>query len=328
MPKKGSVLMVSLWVSLILAVFAVSLGHRASIGLRLARYQRDSLSAYFLAKAALNKALKEILKNHDQNYDTGWLNNEKEFKDILKDEEKKAYAEVSYKTASHQETFFGIRDEESKINITGLGKEELARLFNLKGGLSPEDAGAFAGIFKEWLSPEKEEDPQKSCFKNAPLSVPQELLLVLEYFYRNKGELNYKLKAQQAFTSVEDFITIYPPGQNKINLNTVSLDIDNIDTLQIFLEITAGDDSQAQCARPLAEEIIRQREAQPDKCFSDISSGFRVDDSCSISDTSRFILKSDYFLVQATGYVGTIAKKISAVYRRDGKLISWQQNWT
>ncbi|MBI5144843.1 MAG: hypothetical protein HZA27_01505, partial [Candidatus Omnitrophica bacterium] len=51
MVKKGSVLIISLWILAILVVFAVSLAQRAAASLRLARYQRDGLKAYLLAKA-------------------------------------------------------------------------------------------------------------------------------------------------------------------------------------------------------------------------------------------------------------------------------------
>jgi len=55
--NKGSILMIAMWVMAILVIFTLGLGHRASINLRLAKYQKDRLKAAYLAKAGISKAI-------------------------------------------------------------------------------------------------------------------------------------------------------------------------------------------------------------------------------------------------------------------------------
>ena len=57
MNKKASILMINLWILALLVIFAIGLGHRASINLRLLRYQRDALKASLFANAGINKAV-------------------------------------------------------------------------------------------------------------------------------------------------------------------------------------------------------------------------------------------------------------------------------
>jgi len=60
--KSAQVSVIALWVLIILAIMAVSVGRRVSLGLRLSGYQRDSLKAFYLAKAGLNRSIVELQK--------------------------------------------------------------------------------------------------------------------------------------------------------------------------------------------------------------------------------------------------------------------------
>ena len=51
--------MISLWILAILTILAVGIGHRVSMGLRLARYQKDKLKGLYLAKAGLKVLIVE-----------------------------------------------------------------------------------------------------------------------------------------------------------------------------------------------------------------------------------------------------------------------------
>ncbi len=108
--KKAQVAIISLWVVIILAVMAVGLGHRTSMGLRLSRYQKDKQKALYLAKAALNKAISEIEKD-----------------------------EAAYDSLNDGWAALKVTDEERKININTASKELLAALLEEYNLASVED---------------------------------------------------------------------------------------------------------------------------------------------------------------------------------------------
>ena len=70
MNKKGSILMITLWILALLVIFTLSLGQRSLINLKLMRYQRDSLKAYYLAKSGINKAIDVLGKDENKDYDS------------------------------------------------------------------------------------------------------------------------------------------------------------------------------------------------------------------------------------------------------------------
>ena len=61
--EKGSILIFTLWVLIILAAFSVILSHRASTDVRLAKYEFDSIKATYLARAGVMKMLAELIKD-------------------------------------------------------------------------------------------------------------------------------------------------------------------------------------------------------------------------------------------------------------------------
>ena len=57
MNKRASVLMIVLWILAALVLFALGLGHRASIHLKISSFQKDRIKAGFLARAGIQKAI-------------------------------------------------------------------------------------------------------------------------------------------------------------------------------------------------------------------------------------------------------------------------------
>ena len=115
--EKGSVLIFTLWVLIILAILTITLSYRASSDVRLAKYESSKIRATYLARAGAMKMLAELAK--DQNgYDS--LN---EDWNITKDNPKE------FKLGK-ETVFYGASDEMSRLNLnsTGLAKEHLINL--------------------------------------------------------------------------------------------------------------------------------------------------------------------------------------------------------
>ncbi|MDD4955334.1 MAG: type II secretion system protein GspK [Candidatus Omnitrophica bacterium] len=317
MQKRASILLISSWVLSLLVIFALSLGFRAQIALKLSDYQRDSLSAYFLAKAGINRAIYELsgdLNAYDA-FSESWADNEKIFRKISPGENPKADSSVSY-TGADGEKIYGAMDEQSKIDINNSSQKVLEELFNSKG--LGDDAKGLSALLREWISSAVETEAEKKIFKNAPLSSDEELLLVLEYFYKDK------LRAQEAYKGIENFITVYSDG--KININTVQGDI-----LAIFARACAQSEDETAAAASLVDKVIKLR--QEKRFFKDIR-GISFDASFDTSELSLWnkisaflSVKSNYFKISAHATVKEASKEVNVIFKRDSKEIAyWHQN--
>ena len=326
--KKGTVLMVSCWVLVILVVFALSLGHRSAVILRISNFQKNRLKAYCAAKVGLNRAILEL--NNDatsSNYDTleeKWSDNEKVFKKISVDERNNDFATVSYKNQAG-EIKFGMQDEESKININKVPLGLLSQLFNDK---ELERAAELAVLVVQWREPlppnPSQPSEEEKIIKHESLRVPQELLLILEYFYKNK------LEAENAYNKIKDVSTVY--GSGKININTVSRA--NLTTLANFIA-SADPLGQALANVPaLVEALIQEREARHGfKDVAEIQVPAGVDSAGLLGGMKSYLtVQSTNFAIDIAGNAAATIKEIKAVYERTdiingkGKIIYWHEN--
>ncbi len=234
--KQGSVLIICLWIMLLLSLFAVGLGHRAAINLKLTRYQRDSLKARYLALAGVQKAI-AVLKatpggpakanQLNETWSTGIDADQKNiFKEIkLDDNSGESFSIVSY---TYNNNVYYIQDEERKINIninqnsTPLEKEMLRELFEFAQVSKPDE---LKDLLAKWISPEPTSPlpapEEKAAFKYSELKTREEFFPVLEYFY--KAEVDPKQKAVEAYKKIADMITVF--GDGKININTANEDM-------------------------------------------------------------------------------------------------------
>lgn len=337
MDKKASVLMITLWILAILVIFALGLGQRASIALRLVRYQRDRLKATYLAKAGINKVISilgEDAKDPETaNYDTinacGVNLKGKEPKDIFAQEwkDKNEGFKIGYESASG-DFIYGLRDEESRININGMiGIDKRALLIELLKLKNVENYEALADTILKWTDENRAEE---SIFKNGKLDKPEELFLILEYFYGKAGKDKKESRkiAQEVYNEIKDLITVYP---EKININTASSD-----ALKIIAFVL--DQGSTGCAERVTGEIMRIRDekirsGQPLKNLEDIAldlSDPNYAQCAAFFDNLKntFVFNSNYFRIESRGYVGSISKQVSAVVKRNTttEIISWYEN--
>lgn len=61
--KKGSILIFTLWVLIILAILSIMLSRRATTDMKMARYESRNMKAYYLAKAGVIKMIAELIKD-------------------------------------------------------------------------------------------------------------------------------------------------------------------------------------------------------------------------------------------------------------------------
>jgi hypothetical protein len=336
MRKKGSVLIISLWIATILALFTFGLAHRTSLNLKIVRNQKNRLKAYNLAMAGINKAImlaqEDSRDSETKDYDTilecGVSLKDKEPKEIFSEsspETSEGFAVGFYNDSN--EFVYGMTDEESKINVASACLATLLEKRGVEGGIE------LAQTIHSWVSQDSalanlgsSEIPKKEAF-----NTPEELILVLEYFFSQKNILDAKERAREQYEKFKDFLTIY--GDNKINVNTATpealeilahsfsqgsgLPIDTAGIAKRIVELR--DNPQGKYYKNIAE---LQKDIQQDQNLDDNQKGF-------FNSYMGPLLKctSDYLKIRSFGYVGNIAKQISIVYDRQAKkTVYWHEN--
>ncbi len=321
MNRKGSVLMITLWILAILVIFALGLGQRAIINLRLARFQRDRLKATCLAKAAINRAIVELEKDeeNDRNNPPGYDSLSESWSTGKDAANNNIFENVEIQKDSGENFTVKVTDEESKININTADTDLLTKLFFKE----LEDADDLAEIIVAWI----DSDPEtgKEVFKNQPLKTPEELLLVFEYFYKEvKGIEGYQEEAQRVFSAIKDLISVYGPSPIKMNINTASIDVLRI----LAKSVPGGKDvekivSEIDNHRSLVEPFKTQIE------INDFVKYFTIDDEKNIYNAMKTKLMpgSSNFNIKVKGYSGNISKNITAIYDRTNDIIVyWHEN--
>lgn len=115
--QKGSILIFTLWVLIILTILTIILSYRASSDVKLARRESYNIKTMYLARAGVMKMLAEIARDRNS-YDS------------LNEDWRKDRDDPGILTIGDDEVFYGASDENSRLNLNSstLKKEHLIRL--------------------------------------------------------------------------------------------------------------------------------------------------------------------------------------------------------
>ncbi|MBN2189825.1 MAG: general secretion pathway protein GspK [Candidatus Aureabacteria bacterium] len=222
--KDGSVLILTVWVLCYLSILAVGAGNMAFSRLLFAKYAKNRLVSYYLAKAGIEKAIIMIEADEDKgvvSFNIPILSNEDAFMEYPCDT---GFFSVCYAVSLEDEGseggkrfLYGAEDESSRININKAPSGVLQKLLVNTADARPEEAYEIANSIIDWRDKDSnlsdmgaeeqyysELDIPYHC-KNSDFEVPEELMLV-------KG-MNADI-----FSRISDIITVY--GNGKVNINT------------------------------------------------------------------------------------------------------------
>ena len=220
----------ALWSLSLLAAFTVSLGY--GVRQKAALFDRlDTMSFLYPEARSGIEAARGLMKAQDTTPLTDglmddWAQNKALFREVTLGE--RGYFSVSYPVLKSGESapvvYYGLVDEQSKININTSDAATLTRVLQTAGGLDKDTAEEIAYCIIDWRDTDStlehpnygaEEDyythletPYES--KNAPFETIDELLLV-------KG-INRAL-----FDKIKGFLTPFGPGA--VNINTAPKEI-------------------------------------------------------------------------------------------------------
>jgi type II secretory pathway component PulK len=325
--KTGSILILTLWVLSFLTVFSIGLANNISGQLRLASHLQDRLKMYYLARAGIERGIIELgTDDQTPSYDTlndSRFNNQEAFKELPLGD---GYITLSYRLANEEEevVFYGLMDENSRININEVPAEVLKTLLENVGEVDTDEADDIASAIIDWrdvdivISPGGAEDAYYQGLeepypcKNGKFQVLEELLLV-------KGI------TAEIFLKIKPVITIY--GDGRVNINTA-------DWLTLHALGLSSD---------LAEQIVEFRQAGDEeteseenifKTVADLGNiGFLFTDEA--EEISRLIsldvltVKSDTVRVNSAGILKkgerNLERKIVCVVGEDSQILYWRE---
>lgn len=258
--RNGAILIITLWIMAILTVLSVGIASRMGLELKLTGYYRDNMKALYLAKAAIQMAVAEKVKNDDNPeadfLGEGWANDEELFYNYSLGNTENSFYTIRYDYKENKEDegmeLYGMMDESSKININNIVKDDdtvdadiktqLVNLLKNVCELEDFEAEKLANNLIDWIdenkqrtkqSPEEPDDENAlyedtgadNYCKNRKLDAIEELLLIKGFddaaiLYGGSGEEGTKNKKY----GIINYITIYTEDK-KVNINTASLEV-------------------------------------------------------------------------------------------------------
>ncbi|MCG8430546.1 MAG: general secretion pathway protein GspK [Candidatus Omnitrophica bacterium] len=330
--RAGSILVIALWAVSMLSAFAVILGYQVRQRLTLAHRLDEKERLALAAEAGARRGIAELLKEgQEKTFDhlgEPWSLNEEAFKD---GQMQGLSYRVGYEHLNpiNRETkfWYGMADEERKVNLNTAELLVMQRLFERLLGLSDTQAQELAAAVVDWRDENNEpalptagaEDAYYQGLsapyeaKDAPFEVPEELLLV-------KG------MTVPFFKELEGFITVY--GDGGVNINTAPL--------EVLVALGLSED--------LAEDIITYRQGQDGECGTEDDLYFKApseivpqlsdvfaldaDEINSINRLTSSVLgtRSFTFFIHSTAEAaaGNAASRVYCVADRKGDVFYWR----
>lgn len=300
--KRGTILITTLWILIILSILAIGIGFRVSIEARLARFNMDRLQGSYLAKAGIVKALRLLSMDHNA-YDSIWecgitLPYGSKPSEVFSDKFEEGSYRIGYRDANR--SMPGLMDEERRINVNTADISVLTNIFG---------SDEIASSIINWRSPKGaptlpkgapdnhyESLPAPYKCKHAPFSCIEELLLVKDV-------------TPAALEKALPLVTVY--GDGKVNINTADAGV--MTSLGLSSEAALAIDR----VRRGPDGISGTRD---DRVFSSISEAQSVlterNDITTLGNL--FTTVSNYFRIDSNGSVdrSKVDSRISCVIKR------------
>ena len=347
----GTILISVLWILVILTVLTVSLGRNTHVELSLVKHAIGKLKSKYIARAGFVYALDRIRKDtadadaakRDTLYQCGVHLGDEEspqqaFANVVVGD---GYFDLQYIPAGDGEgknIYYGLQDEERRININTLTYQNYNVLSALIAGLGFDDqtAQGIAYAVLDWKDEDDfpadttygaEDDYYQSLAisyqcKNRPFDSTEELLLV-------RG------MTREIYDALKDYVTVFPKqGTLRVNFDTAPAVVLTAlaRAMSTVLPDVAPSDADA-----LVEKILRYRRGEDGAVFTRDD---RVVDlnEMPVNATERNLFlamsqfrayTSDYLRVRVQGTEKVRGSKTvieAVVYRNDLSTLSWHRN--
>jgi len=291
--KKGTFLIFSLWVFVLLSLFCFGLGFRTLIEVRKTKFFTNRMRSSYLAFSGVTLA-RDILRR-DKESEVNLDHRGEEWAQISR-ELKETY---SYPPREGS-VIVVIEDECSRLNINELigSREDL--LVDFFGAQGIVNAQNVVHNIADYIDADYElraigSFDSETEVKNGKLKVLQELLYIQDFTLSD-------------YEKIEDVITVY--GHGKVNINTVQEEM-----LSVLLDIL-------EINQELKDEVMG-------KLFfsGEVSPGYyESNDALPNELRDLFTIASDTYRVTSTAQVEGVQKKITCVIDRDrDTILYWHE---
>ncbi len=242
--QSGIALMIVLWVLVLLMALATEFAFSMKMEVNTTRNYKEDTESYYLAKAGINLALAELLKDasfHSIHDEYGWISGTgKSAKTASADaEEAPAESEGGFDIVNRTDIELGngsitytIKDENGKISINSSSKIILNKLLAYSGVKEKLDQDTISDSILDWIDSNKnhrlngaEDDYYRTqsppyLAKNGKIETLSELLKIRgiteEILYGSQEEGG-------EYKGIAQFLTIY--NYSTINPNTTSAEV-------------------------------------------------------------------------------------------------------
>lgn len=232
--ESGAILIITLWILAILAILSIGIAGRMGLELKITGLNIDNIKALYLAKAGVERAI-SVIESEEHSIDhlgESWSNNSEEEEPLFKGIN---VGDVGTFTVSYPftevRTFYGIQDEERRININNAPRqviENLIKYFNPE-----EDFSKLAQFIEDWRDSDKIREGGDLEDEYTTEGYPRKD----DYFDCIEEVLLVKNMTPEIFNNIKDYITVYPAeASGKVNINTATLP--SLIALGLSLEIS------------------------------------------------------------------------------------------
>ena len=327
---RGTLLVMSLWMLLILTIFSVSVSFTVRQQMKVAERIDRRIELRSVAEAGVVRAQYILAQSKpDVGYDTlndDWSSNEAVFKDIPVG---RAVCSVMFQ--DERGIHYGMIDEERKVNIrTNQSPLVLQRLLEAVG-LSEAEAYSVSVSIADWM--DEDEDPHEGGAESRyyqamkpPYGAKNRVIDTLEELLYVKG------MTPELYDRIIPFVTLESSGL--INLNTASVTV---------LKAVGFGPSLAEKVDLFRKGSDRTSGTQDDNRFANLADAAdRLHEFIPLSQTERasfqdFVqsgqlsVRSEHFAIQSTARLRDVrsgALDVSALVSRDGQVLRWRESYS
>ncbi len=220
----GMILIMVMWILTILSLFAVGLGYRSSIELRLTSMYLSKLRATYLGQEAVYTVFFHIANDQDRNvdaYNEPWGNSPDLFFEADYEDAKVTVVHFTENNDREKVELYGASDEMGKIDINTIPQEILESDYWKEEFAMDEE---LITVITHWRQDTKKDKDLDNWYKttygykarHAPLQIIEEMHF-MKNFASTSSEKNKKRK------KLYDILTCYGPGQ--VNMNTAPSEV-------------------------------------------------------------------------------------------------------
>lgn len=333
--QKGTIIIMVMWIIAILSLFAVGLGFRSTIELRLTSFYIDKMTASHIGQYIVYTVFFHIANDQDKKIDSyldSWGNSAETFFETDIDGVKVTVSHPGESTYDEQVMLYGASDEMARININTVPAAILSSEYWQEEFAMDDE---LVEAIEHWRSKEKTGDKDLDSWyentydyeaRHGEIQIIEELHF-LKNFYTNSSEKNKKR------ARLKNIITVY--GDGKVNMNTASREV----LAALFAMQSEQKDMSDSDREDLIEEIIAYRNGEDglpgtedDQQFenANIETALETHESSKITmlnwlRTKQAIgVNSDFFRVEADIELKKIKRRVTAILSRSRKMVQEQ----